>query len=75
MCAKEEEPVKSNYRVTEAKKDIILNNRGIATPGFVFHYITEKGSIGFIEITEKDYTKEKAKKLIEEDIEKLEAFL
>lgn len=75
MCAKEEEVVTAKYRVIEAKKDIILNVRGIAMPGFVFHYITEKGSTGFIEIPEKEYTKEKAKKLIEEDIEKLEALL
>lgn len=75
MGNKEEEVASIKFKVTGAKKDMILDYKGIVVPGFIFHYISERGSTGFIEITEKDYTKDKAKKLIEEDLDKLEALL
>ncbi|MBA7591662.1 hypothetical protein ES708_33822 [subsurface metagenome] len=75
MNDKKEETKKYKFTVTGTKKDIILDYKGIAITGFIIHYITERGSTGFIETPEKEYTKEKALKLIETDVKKLEEIL
>uniref|UniRef100_A0A6H1ZMC0 Uncharacterized protein n=1 Tax=viral metagenome TaxID=1070528 RepID=A0A6H1ZMC0_9ZZZZ len=60
------------FEITASKKDIILDARSNPVMGYIIHYITEKGSPGYIEIPEKEYTKEKALALIEIDAERLE---
>ena len=75
MNTTKDEAKKINYTITGTKKDIILDYRGIATTGYIIHYITEHGSTGYIEIPEKEYSKEKALKLIEADVLKLEELL
>jgi len=60
------------FEITASKKDLILDARGNPTVGYVIHYITERGSPGYIEIPEKEYTKEKALAKIEAEAEKLE---
>lgn len=60
------------FEITASKKDLILDKRGNPAVGYVIHYITERGSPGYIEIPEKEYTKEKALTLIEADAERLE---
>lgn len=63
------------FEITASKKDLILDARGNPVLGYVIHYISEKGSPGYIEIPEKGYTKEKALALIEADVERLEELL
>lgn len=60
------------FEITASKKDLILDARLNPVMGYVIHYITESGSPGYIEIPEKEYTKEKALAKIEADAEKLE---
>ena len=71
--AKENEKVKEvKFTVVGTKKDIVLDNFGNPVPGYILRYITEKGSTGVTEISEKEYSKEKAIKLISKEVEKLE---
>lgn len=60
------------FEITASKIDLVLDTRLNPVRGYVIHYITERGSPGYIEIPEKEYTKEKALALIEAAAEKLE---
>jgi len=63
------------FEITASRKDIILDKFGNPVPGFIIRYISERGSPGYIEISEKEYTKERALKLIQKDVERLEELL
>ena len=63
---------KVKFEITASKKDLILDRRGNPAIGYVIHYITERGSSGYIEIPEKEYSKERTLALIETDAERLE---
>jgi len=60
------------FEITASKKDLVLDARLNPVMGYIIHYITENGSPGYIEIPEKEYTKEKALAKIEAEAEKLE---
>jgi hypothetical protein len=64
-----------NYTITATRKDLILDKAGNPVVGYIIHYITERGSTGYIEIAEKGYTKERALELIQADVERLEELL
>jgi len=57
----------------EVKFTIVATKNPV--PGYIIRYITEKGSTGYVEIPEKEYSKEKALKLIEDDVRRLEELL
>jgi len=71
----EKESNKVKFTVVATKKDIVLNMFGNPVPGYIIRYITEKGSTGYVEIPEKEYSKERALKMIEEDVKRLEELL
>ena len=66
---------KVKFEITASKKDLILDKRGNPAVGYVIHYITERGSPGYVEIPEKEYSKERALALIEADAVILEELL
>ena len=72
MNDKKVEKKEVKFEITASRKDIILDKFGNPVPGFIIRYLSEKGSPGYIEISEKEYTKERALKLIQADVEKLE---
>lgn len=72
MNDKKGEKKEVKFEVVATKKDIILNKFGNPVPGFIIRYITKRGSTGSIEVSEKEYSKEIALKLIEKDVERLE---
>lgn len=72
MNNKKVEKKEVKFTIIATKKDIILNKFGNPVPGYIIRYITERGSPGYIEISEKEYSKERALKLIQADVEKLE---
>lgn len=75
MNDKKSEKKEVKFEITASRKDIILDKFGNPVPGFIIRYISERGSPGYIEISEKEYTKERALKLIQADVEKLEELL
>lgn len=75
MNDKKAEKKEITFTVVATKKDIVLNMFGNPVPGYIIRYITKAGSTGYIEIPEKEYTKAKAIKLIEEDVKRLEELL
>ncbi|MBA7556124.1 hypothetical protein ES705_48822 [subsurface metagenome] len=72
MNDKKEEKIAVKFEVIATKKDIVFDKLKNLTPGYIIHYITERGSTGSIEIPEKEYSKDLALKLIEEDVKKLD---
>ena len=72
MNDKKEVKKEVKFTVVGTKKDIVLDNFGNPVSGYIIRYITEKGSTGVTEISEKEYSKEKAIKLISKEVEKLE---
>ena len=75
MNDKKVEKKEVKFEITASRKDIILDKFGNPVPGFIFRYISERGSPGYIEISENEYTKERALKLIQKDVERLEELL
>ncbi|GAI26158.1 unnamed protein product [marine sediment metagenome] len=75
MNDKKIEKKEVKFEITASRKDIILDKFGNPVPGFIIRYISERGSPGYIEISEKEYTKERALKLIQKDVERLEELL
>ncbi|MBA7550128.1 hypothetical protein ES705_42634 [subsurface metagenome] len=75
MNDKKEEKKEVKFNVIATKKDVVYDKFERLVPGFIIKYETAKGSPGSIEIPEKEYTKAKALKLIEEDVKKLEELL
>ncbi|GAI58960.1 unnamed protein product [marine sediment metagenome] len=75
MNDKKVEKKEVKFEITASRKDIILDKFGNPVPGFIIRYISERGSPGYIEISEKEYTKERALKLIQKDVERLEELL
>ncbi|MBA7579056.1 hypothetical protein ES708_20922 [subsurface metagenome] len=72
MNDKKEEKIAAKFEVIATKKDIVFDKLDNLTPGYIIHYITERGSTGSIEIPEKEYSKELALKLIKENVKKLD---
>ncbi|MBA7530534.1 hypothetical protein ES705_22742 [subsurface metagenome] len=75
MAKENEKEIVKKFEVIGTKKDIILDKFGNPVPGYIIRYITKRGSTGYIEISEKEYSKEIALKLIEKDVERLEELL
>jgi len=75
MSNENDDKSKNEFEVVSTEKNIILDKTGKPVAGIIIHYISPKGSKGYIEIPESIYSKKKALELIRADIKKLEEFL
>lgn len=63
------------FEVTGSLNRIVLDAGNNPVDGMVIYFTTEKGSTGSIEMAMKEYTKEKALKIIAKKAERLEELL
>lgn len=75
MNDKKEEKKAIKFEVTGSLNRIVLDAGNNPVDGIVIYFTTEKGSTGSIEMPMKEYTKEKALKIIAKKAEKLEELL
>jgi len=72
---KKEEKKSIKFEVTGSLNRIVLDAGNNPVDGIVIYFTTEKGSTGSIEMAMKEYTKEKALKIISKKAEMLEELL
>ncbi len=75
MVEKKDNEILVGFEITGVQNRTILNSMSNPVDGMIFSFTSKKGVTGTVEIPTKEYTKEKALKLVSQKVLQLEELL